>query len=253
MASPSIELLSVSSALNNEVILNDVNLKVFSGEIFTVVGPSGQGKSVLLKIMAGLLPPSSGEVLIWGRSFFHLKKKEQDQVRRKMGMLFQKNALFDSLTALENIEFPLEEAGIVPSSKLKDRAKFFLREVGLGEAETLMPDEMSGGMRKRLGIARALALDPEIIFYDDPTAGLDPITSRKIVDLIIRLNWEKGSTAVVVTNEMNRAYQMGGRIGVLIKGELIITGTADETRMHKDPRVHQFVRGELDGPLTESL
>jgi len=166
-------------------------------------------------------------------------------------MLFQKNALFDSLTAGENISFPLHEAAHAPADEIEKKITLYLTAVGLVEARDRYPDEISGGMQKRLGIARALALDPEIIFYDDPTAGLDPITSRKIMELIMNLSNERGSTIVAVTNDMNRAYQLGQKLAMVVQRELIVTGTPSETRASKDPRVHQFITGELSGPLSE--
>jgi len=248
VASAVIELRNVSMHFGDNKVLNKINLQIHSGEIFVLIGPSGQGKSVLLKVMAGLLPPTSGELLINGENFFTVDAVKRDLMRRKMGMLFQKNALFDSLTAAENVSFPLIEAGqdIVKAADLdlQVQVTHYLEAVGLSHAADRYPDEISGGMQKRLGIARAIALKPEIIFYDDPTAGLDPITSRKIVDLILRISREQRSTAVAVTNDMNRAYQMASRIGMVVGGELIVAGTPTETRAHKDPRVSRFIRGQ---------
>jgi phospholipid/cholesterol/gamma-HCH transport system ATP-binding protein len=166
-----------------------------------------------------------------------------------MGVLFQKNALFDSLTCGENIAFPLRETTGLTDWEIDKKVEHFLDAVGLPHAKNLYPDEISGGMQKRLGIARALALEPEIIFYDDPTAGLDPITSRKIINLILDLKQQKKSTIVAVVNDMNRAYQLADRMGMIIDKTLLITGTPEETRNHLDGRVHQFVRGETKGPL----
>ena len=255
MASPAIELHSVSLSFEQDRVLNNINLSIQKGEIFVVVGPSGHGKSVLLKVMAGIIVPTEGQVWIEGQNFMTLPSVERDRLRRKMGMLFQKNALFDSLTAGDNIGFPLVETNDVAkldATQINTKVEDFLAAVGLSQAKALFPSEMSGGMQKRLGIARALALNPEIIFYDDPTAGLDPITSRKIVDLILDLNKKHSSTAVAITNDMNRAFQMATRMALIVHGELIVTGTPDETRRHKDPRVQQFITGRLEGPLTET-
>jgi phospholipid/cholesterol/gamma-HCH transport system ATP-binding protein len=253
VASPAIELRSVSLVFESDRVLNKISLQIQKGEIFVVVGPSGQGKSCLLKLMAGIFTPTEGQVLIEGQNFLELSSATRDQLRRKMGMLFQKNALFDSLTGGDNIAFPLVETTALPSDEIDRKVEAFLAAVGLSHAKSLYPSEMSGGMQKRLGIARALALDPEIIFYDDPTAGLDPITSRKIIDLILDLNRKKSSTAVAITNDMNRAFQMATRMGLVVNGELVVTGTPDETRRHSDPRVQQFIHGRLQGPLTESV
>ncbi len=251
MASPDLELKNVSMSFAGHSLFKNVSLQIAHGESFVIVGPSGGGKSVILKLFAGLLTPHEGEVSVCGRNLTTLTEKERQQLQLQMGMLFQKNALFDSMKAGENIGFPLHEVQHRAPDYINERIVSYLEAVGLSHARDLFPDEMSGGMQKRLGIARALALEPTIILYDDPTAGLDPITSRKIIDLIIRLQKEKNSTLVTITNDMMRAYQLADRIGVLVDGELLITGTVEETKKHRDPRVHQFVRGELEGPLTE--
>lgn len=244
MASPVIRIESMNIEFNSAKVLKDINLTLSKGEIFVLIGPSGQGKSVLLKLMAGLFPPTTGRLWIEGHDFWSSAEGQKDHLRRHMGMLFQKNALFDSLTAAENVEFPLIETTSMGSDERQKKVDYFLEEVGLTSAHQLYPDEISGGMQKRLGIARALALNPEIVFYDDPTAGLDPITSRKIIDLILRLQKEKNSTVVAITNDMNRAFQLAHRIGLVIRGELIITGSPEATQNHPDPRVQQFIRGE---------
>lgn len=170
-----------------------------------------------------------------------------------MGMLFQKNALFDSLTVGENIAFPLREATHVGAEEIRSRVKSGLESVGIGHAEHLFPDEISGGMQKRLGIARAQALRPDFLFYDDPTAGLDPITSRKIVDLIVDLQEKNKSTVFVVTNEMPRAYQVGHRLWFVDEKRVLDLGPAEQARRHPDPRVQQFLKGEATGPLTGAV
>ncbi len=222
------------------------------GECVVLVGPSGKGKTVLLKLFAGLLKPTLGQVQIEDKDLNQLAPHEQKQLLLKMGMLFQKNALFDSLSVGENIAFPLREKTKLSEAEIQERVVYFLEQVGIGHARLLYPDEISGGMQKRLGIARALALKPQIVLYDDPTAGLDPITSRLIVDLILRLRAENKSTVIAVTNDMVRAYQMADRIAMVVDGEIVITGNKAQTLAHQDPRVVQFVRGQLHGPLTES-
>lgn len=230
---------------NQKPLLCDVNLKVGKGETFVIVGPSGAGKSVLIKTIAGLVRPSSGKVLIGGEEIHRLSKSDQEKLFRRMGMVFQKNALFDSFTVFENLAFPLRESSDLSDSEIQDRVNWFLEAVGLPHAAQKFPDEISGGMQKRVGVARALILKPEIIFYDDPTAGLDPITSRLIIDLIIRLNKEFKTTVVSITNDMNRAYQMADRMGLLTDRELIVTGGVAETQKHSDRRVQAFIRGEV--------
>lgn len=247
-----ISLKNVTIAFENHVVLKDISLEIKQGESFVIIGPSGQGKTSLLKVMAGLITPCDGKVFIEQNDWSTLSAKQRFPLLNKMGILFQKNALFDSFTCLENICFPLRETTSLSEWEISKKAEFFLDAVGIPHAKDLFPDEISGGMQKRLGIARALALDPEIIFYDDPTAGLDPVTSKKIIDLIRKLKKDKGSTVISITNDMNRAYQLADRIGMVIDQKLLITGGPAETKDHPDPRVHQFVRGLLHGPLTEA-
>lgn len=252
MASIALELQDVSIDFGDGSLLNSVNLKIPAGESVVLIGPSGYGKSVVLKLFAGLLKPTSGRVLVEGQDLHALSLTKQSELLLKMGMLFQKNALFDSLTVAENIAFPLREKTRMSESEIRDRITFFLEAVAIPHARDLFPDEISGGMQKRLGIARALALKPQIVLYDDPTAGLDPITSRRIIELILQLKKEQKSTIVAVTNDMARAYQLADRICMVVDGELIETGDKSSTLKHKDPRVAQFVRGQLEGPLTET-
>lgn len=251
MASGSIELRKVSVRFGRETLLSEVSLLVSPGEKLVLIGPSGKGKSVILKLMGGVIEPTQGEVLIEGQVLRDLKESQRHQLMRKMGMLFQKNALFDSLKVGENIAFPLRETTAMPESEIQERVGRFLEAVGIAHARELFPDEISGGMQKRLGIARALALDPQIILYDDPTAGLDPITSRKIVELILELQAKARSTVVAITNDMARAFQLADRIAMVVDGQVVITGGVEETKNHSDPRVRQFIRGLLEGPLTE--
>lgn len=234
---------------DSEPVLRDISLQVKAGERVGLIGPSGQGKTVLLKTLAGLIRPTSGQLFVKGKDFHGIPAREQQELLLEMGMLFQKNALFDSMKNIDNVSFPLIERKWDPL-KAEARATEFLHQVGLGAAVSLFPDEISGGMQKRLGIARALALDPTILFYDDPTAGLDPITSRKIVDLIVDLQEKKKSTLLAVTNDMNRAFQLSHRLYMVSGGTVLETGTPDETRNHKDPGVQQFIRGKTEGPLT---
>lgn len=202
--------------------------------------------------MAGLLVPSTGDIYIEGREYLSMEAAARETLAKKIGMLFQKNALFDSMTALENVAFPMREVGGRSRSEqeIVRTAESYLESVGIAHARDLLPDEISGGMQKRLGIARALALEPEIVFYDDPTAGLDPITSRKIVQLIAQLKAKSNATVVAVTNDMHRAYQLADRIFMVIDKAIIDCGTPAETQANRDPRVVQFIRGLLEGPLT---
>lgn len=250
IASPVLELKNVEVRFNAEPILFAINLQIFEGERVAIIGPSGQGKSVLLKTLAGLIAPTKGTVHIAGCDWHNTPKKQRLLILKNLGMLFQKNALFDSLTCGENIAFPLREVSALSETEIQKLVTYFLDAVAIPHAFHLFPDEISGGMQKRLGIARALALDPKILFYDDPTAGLDPITSRKIVDLICDLQSKKSSTFVAITNDMNRAYQMSDRILMVVDHTVIEAGSPQTIQFHRDPRVKQFIRGELKGPLT---
>lgn len=251
MASAQLSLNNVSIGFGDGKVLSQINLEIAKGETVVLIGPSGKGKTLALKLLAGLIAPDQGQVLIEGKNLLRIPSHERIEILLKMGMLFQKNALFDSLTVGNNIAFPLREKTKLKENEIQEKVSYFLEAVGLLPARALYPDEISGGMQKRLGIARALALDPEIILYDDPTAGLDPITSRKIIELILQLKKERGSTLVAVTNDMARAYQLADRIVMVVDQQLIVTGTREETLNHKDERVAQFIRGRLDGPLTE--
>ena len=218
-------------------VFRQIGFHVPEGGTLAIVGPSGGGKSVLLKIIAGLLHPDEGTV--------RLKNEE-------LGMLFQKNALFDSFTVLENLLFPMREKIGKLTSHDEMKALQLLEQVGLAGTENLSPDELSGGMQKRLGIARALIIQPKIILYDEPTAGLDPITSKKIAELMIQLKNEHGSTIIMVTNDMFRAYQIADQIHLLALGRLIQGGSPKEVQATQDPALRQFILGLQKGPLTAS-
>jgi phospholipid/cholesterol/gamma-HCH transport system ATP-binding protein len=248
-----IQIKTLSIQFGTRLVLRDTDLTVHEGEIVSVIGPSGAGKSLLLKVMAGLLEPSKGAVLIKGKSLTDVDEAAKQALISNMGMLFQKNALFDSLTVAENVLFPLRELSKFSEEQNQQICNELLEAVGLLPSKDLFPEEISGGMQKRLGIARAMALKPDILFYDDPTAGLDPITSKKIIDLILNLQKQKKSTVIAVTNDMNRAYQLGGRILFVIDGAVLDLGTEDQAKTNADPRVKQFIFGELHGPLTKDL
>ena len=219
-------------------IFRDLSLDVSPKESVVLIGPSGSGKSVLLKIIAGLIQPEEGSVQL---------------ASSNVGMLFQKNALFDSLTVEENLLFPMKERKGLVGPQARGRAERFLHAVGLSGCQKLYPDEISGGMQKRLGIARALIVEPEIILYDEPTAGLDPITSRTIADLISELRSQSGSTLLSVTNDMQRAYQIGDRIFLLALGKLLEGGTPSQVQATRNPELRQFIYGLKQGPLTSGL
>jgi phospholipid/cholesterol/gamma-HCH transport system ATP-binding protein len=249
---PLIELRNLSVRFDEQDVLKNVALAINPGESFGLVGPSGQGKTLILKLIAGLVEPTSGQVLIEGKTWQERSDSEKLILLKKMGMLFQKNALFDSLTCLENISFALRENTKKTESEITEIGEHYLNAVGISHARNLYPDEISGGMQKRLGIARALALDPKIVLYDDPTAGLDPITSKKIIELIADLKVKNKSTIVVISNDMNRTFQIADKIGMVYNTSLILTGSVEETKKHSHPAVQQFIKGDIDGPLTSN-
>ena len=245
-----IEIKDLSIAFANRKILSQVNLKIREQESLVIIGPSGAGKSVLLKIIAGVLRADSGELKIAQKNIWQISEQERVNVYRQLGMLFQKNALFDSLSVGENIAFPMRETTLLSESEINKSVDYYLEAVGIAHAKNLFPDEISGGMQKRLGIARALALKPKILLYDDPTAGLDPITSRNIANLILDLKKQRGSTILSVTNDMNRAFQMADKIAMIVDSEIILMNSVEEAKKSSDARVQQFINGNLQGPLS---
>lgn len=247
---PAIKVDHVWVELGGELILKDVNLEVHHGDTLVIIGPSGGGKTVLMKTMAGIYTPTKGHVLCEGEDWQNLKSVEKRKLAHKIGVQFQKSALFDSLSAFENVAFPLREHENLNEIALQERVQYCLDSVGLWEARELLPHELSGGMKQRLGIARAIALQPEIVFYDDPTAGLDPINSDKMADLIIELKKKHNSTVVIITHDMLRAYQLAGRIVLVADQNVIETGSTEQTQNHPDARVQQFIHGQLKGPLS---
>ncbi|MEW6056870.1 MAG: ATP-binding cassette domain-containing protein [Bdellovibrionota bacterium] len=237
-----LQVSNVSKRFFTQPVLNRISFDVERGQSLVILGQSGVGKSVLLKILAQLVVPDEGSVQIESRN---------------LGMLFQKNALFDSLTVEENLEFPLRERTELDRRLRLERIRKFLDWVGLSESRSLYPDELSGGMQKRLGIARALIVEPEVLFYDEPTAGLDPITSRIIADLILRLKKEFGTTIIVVTSDVMRAYQLADQIGILMKSPegavFVRAGSPEQARNSEDPAIQQFLQGLTKGPLTSAM
>jgi phospholipid/cholesterol/gamma-HCH transport system ATP-binding protein len=248
-----IELQELTFKYGAQVVLAKVNFLLKSQQRTVLMGPSGQGKTTLLKILAGLLQPQSGQVLVDGKVLASQPRDKQMQWRRKVGMLFQKNALFDSLSCSNNVAFPMRETTNLAESEIIERVDYFLDSVGLSHAKNLLPHEISGGMQKRLGIARALALDPLLCLYDDPTAGLDPITSRSIIELIIQYQKKNASSLVAVVNDVNRAFQLATDIFFVFNQQIIYTGNPQQTQVHPDLRVQQFIQGLASGPLSEAL
>ncbi len=243
---PLIRLVNLFKAFGKLEVLKGVTLDVEEGKTLVILGASGSGKSVLIKHIVGLLKPDAGEVWFEDVRIDTLRDKELMQVRTKMGFLFQMGALFDSLTNLQNVAFPLQEHTRLSPAEVEERAQRMLKMVGLPEVGHKMPSEVSGGQRKRVALARAIALEPKVILYDEPTTGLDPIRSDAISELILKLQRELKVTSIVVTHDMANAFKVADRIVMLHDGHLIFDGTADEARTTDDERVQRFVRGEAD-------
>ncbi|HLU49953.1 MAG TPA: ABC transporter ATP-binding protein, partial [Planctomycetota bacterium] len=209
----------------------------------------GSGKSTLLRTMIGALEPTGGRVLLFGEDLHQASEAEVDHLRRRFGILFQSGALFNSMTVGENVALPLEEHTDLAADIIRIMVKMKLELVGLRDFEDLMPAQISGGMKKRVGLARALALDPELLFYDEPGAGLDPIVAGVIDELITSLQKKLGVTSVVVTHEMGSAFRIADRMVLLFDGRIVAEGTAEDFRQSTDPYVRQFILGEPDGPI----
>lgn len=249
-----IELRHVYKSFGTREILHDVNLSVKDGETMVILGASGSGKSTILKLIIGLMRPDSGEVLVDGKDMAILSETELNEARRHMGMVFQYSALFDSLNIKENVAFGLRMHENLPEEEIDRIVAEKLRMVGLSDIETLMPSSLSGGMKKRVSLARAIALDPDMILYDEPTAGLDPIMSTAISQLIRRMQKEMKATSVVVTHDMASANLVADRMAFLHEGSFLICGTPEELYASTDRRVLQFVNGweTPEGPGKES-
>lgn len=248
-----IEIVNLSKSFDGHVVLDDLNLNINTGETTVIIGRSGCGKSVLLKHIIGIMKPESGQVLIDGKDVARMDEKELNALRMKFGMLFQGAALFDSLNVLENVAFGIIEHMDVGNDEIKKRVKESLALVGLKGIEYKKPAELSGGMRKRVGLARAICLRPQIILYDEPTTGVDPIMGDAINDLIIELHNKLKITSIAVTHDMTSAYKIADRIAMLYNGKIIAVGTPDEIKNTKDPVVRQFVTGAGKGPITEGI
>jgi len=241
-----IEVRNLTKTFGQNVILDDVNFRIDKGESVVIIGRSGGGKSVLLKHLIALLKPDAGQVRIDGENIVPLDERELLRVRHKFGMLFQSAALFDSMTVAENIAFPFRRDLSVSPEEVARRVEHVLDLVDLPGTESKKPSELSGGMRKRVGLARAIVYDPEIVLYDEPTTGLDPIVSDSIDKLILRVRDRLNVTSVVVTHDMRSARRLGQRILMLHDKKIYVTGTPDEIFSSNDPVVRQFVEGVSD-------
>lgn len=248
-----IELINIHKSFGAQTVLNGLNLQVPAGKITAIIGPSGEGKSVLLKHMIGLLNPDQGDVRVDGTSIVGLRRSQLNLVREKFAMVFQNAALFDSMTVYENIAFPLEEKTSLNRTEINVQVETALQEVGLKNINHKYPDELSGGMKKRVGIARALLLKPEIILFDEPTTGLDPVIRRAIHQLIKQTQEKFGFTAVIVSHDIPDIFEVAHHVAMLYQGEILQFGTSEEIQGSQHPVVKQFISGSLDGPINSGV
>jgi phospholipid/cholesterol/gamma-HCH transport system ATP-binding protein len=244
-----IEVVDLHKSFGGKHVLTGVNLEVRNGESMVVIGGSGVGKSVLIKCIIGLLRPDSGGIRVDGQEITSLDEKSLNEIRKKFGMLFQAGALFDSLPVWENVGFGLKQHTSLRDEEIKAIAIEKLGLVGLSHVEDLMPSELSGGMRKRVSLARAIAMEPEILLYDEPTTGLDPIMADVINELIVQMRKKLRVTSIAITHDMVSAYKIADRIAMLYEGKIIEIGTPQQNRESSNAIVQQFIQGRAEGPI----
>jgi len=242
-----VKIINLVKSFNGQKVLDGINLELPTGQITVVIGKSGVGKSVLLKHIIGLLKPDSGQVLVDGQDISLLRGRALRDFKRRFAVLFQGGALFDSLNVFENIAFPLREKTRLPEAEITKRVRDRLAQMSLAaETETKFPDELSGGMKKRVALARAMIQEPEIMFYDEPVTGLDPPMTNTVFHLITRTHQESGYTALMVSHDIPEIFQVAHQVAMLHKGRIIAAGTPAEIQSHTDPVVQSFIRGEVD-------
>ncbi|MFQ5736573.1 MAG: ABC transporter ATP-binding protein [Thermodesulfobacteriota bacterium] len=241
--------MDLKKSFNGSTVLRGVNLEIPDEKVTAIIGRSGEGKSVLLKHLVGLIKPDSGQILVDGVDITRLRGRRLDEVKKKFGMVFQGAALFDSLTVLENITFPLRELTDKDEGEINGIAEELLKEAGLSGKEDKYPDEISGGMKKRVALVRTLALRPEYIFYDEPTTGLDPIIENAIHELMMRCAKKIPCTDVLISHNIGEVLQMADKIAMLHEGVIIEAGTPEEIKNSDNPYVRQFLTGDTVGPI----
>jgi phospholipid/cholesterol/gamma-HCH transport system ATP-binding protein len=250
---PVVEVNHLIRKFGNRTVIDDLSFTIHRGETLVIMGGSGCGKSTLLRHIIGVMKPNAGTVKIFGDEITTMNDRQITDIRRRFGMLFQSGALLASLTVGENVALPLLQHTDLSIDEIQETVTQKLQMVGLSGFNDLKPAEISGGMRKRVGLARALALDPELLFSDEPTSGLDPIMTAVVDRLTLELTKEAGMTAVVVTHDMTSAFRIATRMIMLGRGRILAQGTPDEIRTHPDPEVQQFINGEADGPMPLNL
>ncbi len=244
-----LRVINLYKSFGEKQVLTGCNLEVKEGESMVVIGGSGSGKTVLMRCVIGLIQPDEGKVYVDGSEITSLNERELNEVRKKFGMLFQGGALFDSMRIWENVGFGLRQHTQLSEEEIRKISSEKLRLVGLRDIEELMPSELSGGMRKRVSLARAIAMEPEILLYDEPTTGLDPIMADAINELIVQMREKLNVTSVAITHDMKSAYKIGDRIAMLYQGKIIETGTPEEIKNSSNPIVQQFIEGRSEGPI----
>jgi len=244
-----IEFRNVHKSFGTQKVLDDVTLEIPKGQTTVIIGPSGTGKSVFIKLLVGLLKPDQGEIYIGDTEITKMRERDLYEVRKKFGMLFQDGALFDSMNVADNIAFPLRQHTNKTEKEIISIVRAKLAQVGLPHAEYKFPGELSGGMRKRVGIARALALEPEIVLFDEPNSGLDPVMSDAIDKLILRMQQELGLTFIVISHDLEGTFQIADRIAMLYKSKLIAAGDAKDIRASDNPVIKQFFSRSAEGPI----
>ncbi|HEV7241468.1 MAG TPA: ABC transporter ATP-binding protein [Thermoanaerobaculia bacterium] len=250
---PTISLQNLYKSFDGKKVLNDLSIDVEQGESLVIVGGSGTGKSVTLKLIIGLLRPDSGHVIISGEDITEMNEEALNRSRRHFGMSFQEGALFDSMTVFENIAFPLRRHTKMTDAEIRARVEECLEDVHLPGVEKKRPSELSGGMKRRVGFARAISLKPDILLFDEPTTGLDPVISDVVADLIVEMDQKLGTTTVTITHDMKVAFKIADRVAMLCNGRIIEQGTPEEFQESQNPIVRQFIEGRAEGPLTEGF
>ncbi|MFQ5585858.1 MAG: ABC transporter ATP-binding protein [Thermodesulfobacteriota bacterium] len=244
-----IKINDLKKSFNGKMVLDGVNLDIEEGKITVIIGRSGEGKSVLIKHIIGLLKPDSGQILLDDKDLTKLNERDWNEIRRRFGMLFQSAALFDSMTVAENVGFPLREHTGLGKKDIREAVTDKLKRVGLVGVEDMMPSDLSGGMKKRVGLARAIILDPEIVLFDEPTTGLDPIMSDAIAELMIDTQKQLKTTYIAITHDIALTYKTADKIAMLHEGKIVEEGSSDDIKASKNPVVRQFVEGKAEGPI----